>query len=359
MYSMVKAKGWYITVQLLGWAVYCLLTVVWNSYGPRDDGFDPALLKGIINIYVIGLLVSHLFRNFIVRHDWLQMGIGQVFPRLLFGSLVMGVLAVCMQILVHDIFFDDLESILSHTREEILGISLNWSVLLLLWSLFYFAHHYFALSRVQEIRNLRLVTSMREIELSNLRNQLNPHFMFNAMNSIRALVDEDPKRAKKAITELSSILRNSLLAGRKRIITLEEELQVVDAYLGLETIRFEERLRVHQQIDPDALKCMIPPMMLQTLVENAVKHGISKLTQGGDLHIMANIINEKLLINIKNTGNYDPGNGSVTGIGLRNTRKRLNLLFGGEAELKINNMNDVVVTRIRIPILTEHESINS
>ncbi len=359
MFGLVKTKGWYVAAQLLGWAVYCLFTVVWNSYGPRDEGFDPVHLKRVVNVYLIGLFVSHLLRNFIVRHDWLQMGIGQVLPRLIFGSLVMGVLAVCLQILVHDIFFDELPNILSHGREVILSISLNWSVLLLLWSLFYFAYHYFSLSRVQEIRNLRLVTSMREIELSNLRNQLNPHFMFNAMNSIRALVDEDPKRAKKAITELSSILRNSLLAGRKRIITLEEELEVVEAYLDLEMIRYDERLCVHKQIDPAAMKCMIPPMMLQTLVENAVKHGISRLTQGGDLNIMANVVANELHIKIQNAGTYAPGNGSVTGIGLRNTRKRLNLLFGGAAELKIYNTDEVVVTRIRIPILTEHESINS
>ena len=124
-------------------------------------------------------------------------------------------------------------------------------------------------------------------------------------------------------------------------------------------IRFDERLRVHKQIDSAAMKCMIPPMMLQTLVENAVKHGISRLTQGGDLYIKANVAASELHIKIQNAGTYAPGNGSVTGIGLRNTRKRLNLLFGGAAELKIYNTDEVVVTRIRIPILTEHESINS
>jgi LytS/YehU family sensor histidine kinase len=333
--------------------------VLWTSYGPDNEGFDPALLKGIINIYLIGLGVSHLFRSLIIERDWLQMSIGGILPRLVIGSLVMGVFAMCVQILVHDLFFSDLQRILNHSRGEIMSFTLNWMVLLLLWSLFYFAYHYFVQNQRQEIRNLKLITSMREIELSNLRSQLNPHFMFNAMNSIRALVDEDPERAKTAITELSSIMRNSLLSGRKKLITLEEELALVDAYLDLETIRFEERLSVHKQVADEALPCMIPPMMLQTLVENAVKHGISKLTSGGELHITAESSNGHLHLNIKNSGTFEPGSGNSTGIGLRNTRKRLNLLFGKQADLQISNSNGYVLTRIRIPIQAENESVNN
>lgn len=351
-----KVKPWYLGVQLLGWAVYCVLTVLWTSYGPQGIGFDPAILKGVINIYLIGILVSHLFRNYIIRNDWLEMGINQVFPRLFMGSAVLGVLAMCLQILIHDIFFDDLRAIISHDRNEILGFTFNWSVLLLLWALFYFAYHYFSLSRQQEIRNLRLITSMREIELSNLRNQLNPHFMFNAMNSIRALVDENPERAKLAITELSALLRNSLISGRKRTVPLAEELELVNAYLDLESIRYEERLKVHREVSPAAMECMIPPMMLQTLVENAVKHGISRLTSGGELKLLAHVADDKLYVDIKNSGHYEPGLAESTGIGLRNTRKRLKLLFGKEAELKIMNNGNAVLTRVRLPIVREDES---
>ena len=347
----LKAKGWYWTAQLIGWSVFSVLTVVWSVYGPDGASFNPAIIKGVVNILFIGVFVSHLFRNYIVRNDWLEMGITQVFPRLLFGSAIMGILAICLQILIHDILFNDLRAILSHNINDLLSFTLNWCVLLLLWALFYFAYHYFSLSRQQEIRNLRLVTSMREIELSNLRNQLNPHFMFNAMNSIRALVDENPERAKVAITELSSLLRNSLLSGRKRIVPLSEELEIVNAYLELESIRYEERLDVKQQISPDASSCMIPPMMLQTLVENAVKHGISKLTDGGQLVINADVLGNQLFIDIKNSGKYEPGAGGSTGIGLRNTRKRLNLLFGKDAELIIRNNGSSVITRVRLPKL--------
>lgn len=359
MLKWVRSRGLYTLAQLLGWGAYCLFTVLWTSFGPANEPFDPALLKGIVNIYLIGLGVSHLFRSLIIKRDWLQMSIGGILPRLIIGSLVMGVLAMCVQILVHDIFFADLQRIMSHSRAEIMSFTLNWMVLLLLWSLFYFAYHYFVQNQRQEIRNLTLINSMREIELSNLRSQLNPHFMFNAMNSIRALVDEDPERAKKAITELSSIMRHSLHSGRKRLITLEEELELVDAYLDLETIRFEERLNVFKEVDQAALTCMIPPMMLQTLVENAVKHGISKLTTGGELHLMAKQLDGCLQINLKNSGTYSPDDTRVTGIGLRNTRKRLNLLFGKEAELNISNSNGYVLTRIRIPLHTQDESIDN
>jgi LytS/YehU family sensor histidine kinase len=198
---------------------------------------------------------------------------------------------------------------------------------------------------------------MREIELNSLKAQLNPHFMFNSMNSIRALVDEDPGLAKTAITQLSTILRSSLLIGKRKTIPLEEELNVVRSYLALESIRYEERLSVNIEVESGASTCHVPPLMLQTLVENAIKHGISKLTKGGSISLNAIIKNGSLYIRIENTGKFERKNrNKESGIGLANTRKRLDLLYGDQADFKIYNANGMVRTEILIPENTEYEN---
>ena len=135
---------------------------------------------------------------------------------------------------------------------------------------------------------------MIEIELNNLKSQLNPHFIFNALNSIRALVDENPSKSKQAINQLSNILRNSLASDKKGLTKFEDELKIVKDYLGLESIRFEERLKTEFEIHPDSQKFLVPPLMIQTLVENGIKHGISKLTPGGVIQLKTFVDNNHL-----------------------------------------------------------------
>lgn len=173
--------------------------------------------------------------------------------------------------------------------------------------------------------------------------------MFNALNSIRALVDEDPVQAKYAITQLSGMLRGALQTGKRQLISLDEELSLVKSYLAIEKVRFEERLHVEYNIDPETLSYNIPPLMLQTLVENAVKHGISSLTQGGKVNITTQTENGQLIITVRNSGSYKPSKSAGTGIGLKNTERRLGLLYGKDAEIKINNANQEVTTTILIP----------
>jgi sensor histidine kinase YesM len=119
------------------------------------------------------------------------------------------------------------------------------------------------------------MSSVKEAELRALKSQVNPHFIFNSLNSLRALIDEDPARARMAVTQLANLLRYSLQSGQLETVPFEDELDVVNDYLALEQVRHEERLRLRLDIAPEALQLPIPPMLLQTLVENAVKYGIS------------------------------------------------------------------------------------
>ncbi len=174
--------------------------------------------------------------------------------------------------------------------------------------------------------------------------------MFNSMNSIRALVDEDPKKAKVAITQLSNILRNTLLMHKNKFNTLEEELALVKDYLELEHIRYEERLHFTFDIEPNTLQKQIPPMMLQTLVENGIKHGISKYPEGGEIKITTMLMDNELKISILNTGQIE-NKTSETGFGVTNTTHRLELLFGKNATFLLkNNDSKNVLSEIVIKI---------
>ena len=227
---------------------------------------------------------------------------------------------------------------------------LNIAFVYVVWSLIYFLVHFIENYKKEEIKNLTWEAAINEIELNKLKSQLNPHFMFNSMNSIRALVDEDPVKAKNAITQLSNILRNTLQMGKKKLISFEEELNLIKDYLDLEVTRYEERLKVEYDIHPRSAQFSVPPMMIQTLAENGIKHGISKLTKGGILKIGTEIKDDCLHIKIINSGQMNIVESTDTGFGIKNTIQRLHLLYGDKALFKIENLDDNhVIAKLLIP----------
>jgi LytS/YehU family sensor histidine kinase len=217
-----------------------------------------------------------------------------------------------------------------------------------LWGIIYFAVKFFQNFKQSEIRNLELRAAKTEIELNSFKAQMNPHFMFNSLNSIRALIDENPKKAKEAITLLSGILRNTLMLGKKQLVPFNEELDLVKKYLSIEKIRFEERLLIEYSIDDKSSSRTIPPFMMQTIVENGIKHGISRLKDGGYIKIKAQVDSSFFTISIVNSGKF--GSENDTGIGLSNTRKRLELIYNGRASFEIEGNNGDVTATLKLPI---------
>jgi LytS/YehU family sensor histidine kinase len=220
-------------------------------------------------------------------------------------------------------------------------------MLYIIWAAIYFIYHYF--ERVNT--SLKYDAVLYEIELNKLKSQLNPHFIFNALNSIRALVDEDPRKSKRAITQLSNILRNSLIMNKRKLIDFTDEMKTVRDYLDLEAIRLEERLKINIDVSPEAESYQIPPLMIQTLVENGIKHGVATLTKGGEITLKAWEEKDRLKIQIRNSGQYVNGSEVIgSGYGIENTQQRLNLIFGKSASFAIGNENkDTVLTEIVIP----------
>lgn len=219
-----------------------------------------------------------------------------------------------------------------------------------IWNCIYFIYHYISQTRKNQFDNLKLEALVKSLELKTIKSHINPHFIFNALNSIRALIDEDPVRARHAVTGLSKILRSSMQSDQQEIISLEKELDIVKDYLALELIRFEDRLRVVYQIDEETLDNPIPPMMLQTLVENAIKHGIGKTVEGGEIIIATTEHPDFYELKVINTGKLDMST-EHEGFGLASTANRLNLIYGGKASFSILQVDaEHVEARTIIPL---------
>ena len=335
----------YWSLQIGGWALYAILQSAVRIFIASDLGSSDT--NRIIFFFYEALLclfVTHIYRYFINRWRWLSLGMVMVSLRMILSVLAMGVIMYFLRIPVSI----PLGINATHAFDglHILQGSLTYSIIFFLWSALYFIYNYFE----RYNKSLKMDATVKQIELNNLKAQLNPHFIFNAMNSIRALVDENPIKSKQAITQLSNILRNSLATDKKGLTKFEDELKIVKDYLSLESIRFEERLRIEYQIAQGSNDFWVPPFMIQTLVENGIKHGISKLTEGGTITLKTIIIDDELKIQIINSGHYV--NGHMGGLGLTNTVQRLKLLYGDAAYLRISNeKNNSVLTEVKIPHL--------
>jgi len=222
-------------------------------------------------------------------------------------------------------------------------------ILIALWLLLYMIWHYLERNRKDEVDRLNLEKTVKELELKTIKSHINPHFIFNSLNSIRALVDENPKRARTAITELSNILRSSLQVEKLETVPLHKELDIVKDYLALEQMRFEERLKVEMDIDEDTLEQRVPPMMLQTLVENAIKHGISKRINGGTIRIISKFTDKNFELIVQNSGVLEAKDNE--GFGFKSTRDRLKFLCNGNAYFKVEEIAGTKVqSKIVMPV---------
>jgi sensor histidine kinase YesM len=301
---------------------------------------------------VFGIIATNYYRALITRWRWVEMSIGQLLPRVLLASVVLSILthlftAVTFFLLRYDSIMASPTSANVETDYRLFLSLFNVMFVCFFWSVIYFSYHFIE----NRNRTLKWEATINEFELNRLKSQLNPHFIFNALNSVRALVDENPPKAKQAITQLSNLLRNSLSMDKKKLISLEEEMRTVADYLALETIRFEERLRVRFDIHPGSRQYQVPPMMVQTLVENGIKHGISKLKEGGEITIQSEVVEDQLIVRITNSGHLEEKPKPESGYGLANTLERLRLLYNDMASFRIVNVDPGhVLTEVKLPI---------
>jgi len=366
---MLRNRSYYWICQIGGWLTYAL-TILFFSYFLQRD-LNILFIQRIIIGVSLGIIISHLLRRSIIKsnlrpptpaNQWWKI----VLLILLFSGFYSLVNSSLVEVFkLYDFrrelggeektpFIFSWNHIFASWNGERVGKRFLFSFLLdtpifLVWISIYVLWHYIEFANAEALKKVKLETLIKELELKTIKSQINPHFIFNALNSIRALVDEDPQRARKAITELSNILRSSIQVDKVEITSLKKEIAIVKDYLALEYIRFADRLNVEYQIEDASLEYAIPPMMLQTLVENAIKHGLSK--QPGDclIKIIAKIEGSKLNLMVQNTGILQTTEND--GFGLQSTRDRLNILYRGEAEFNIYQCTPNQVTaKLIIPI---------
>lgn len=340
MYSTTKI---YWICQIVGWSFYVTINLLFFGLKPNSN------LKEFI-IYMlqlpIGIGLTHLYRQFLLHYNILEKKFPVQLAFILGFSVLMGLtffFHTTGLLILYGVIITDLSPF------YMFQITSNYTLVFALWSAIYFGFKYFENYKKVEIDSLRYAAANKESELSSLKAQLNPHFMFNSMNSIRALIDEDPGKAKNAVTQLSGILRNTLLLNKSKVIPLSEELELVKEYLNMEQIRYEERLSYEFKIENEVLKCPIPPFIIQSQVENAIKHGISKLPGNGRIIVEAFKLGEFLKIKVSNTGKISTEK-PLTGVGFKNSIQRLQLLFGIEGQIFISELNNLVVVDINIPL---------
>lgn len=338
---MTPSKKIYWVAQFSGWLVYAILLLM-AAFANNPNGISVHLVINLFILIVVSISCTHILRLLYLRFGWLDLKLPAILPRLLFVSFITAVFI--------ELFTKFISIIISPSEINTLSILgatmhvLAIFVLLIFWNALYFTFHYFQKANVQELQNIRLVALKNEMELKNLVQQLNPHFLFNSLNSIGVLIDLEPAKARKAIVALSALLRQVLTIGKEKLVLVADELQMVENYLELEKIRFEDRLQVEWKLSKDAIVFYIPPFSIQTLVENALKHGVSNQIKGGVIRIETDVQSHQLVITISNSGKFITN--AAKGIGIENTRKRLQLQFQEKAHLEITEKDGFVVARL-------------
>ncbi len=340
----MKNRAYWIC-QVCGWGAYSALGL-WMAV--RQLGPRLGVVAGYILFFCYSIALTHLLRREIRRRQWL-VSTRHVFLRLVPAALVVGTVQAMLVVALSYVLNRGSDGRISGGA-AVAGLWGGVSAVTVAWTVLYVAvtaaRHY----RESRHHGLQLQLALREAELRVLEAQINPHFLFNCLNSIRALVIENPALAQDMLTRLANILRYNLHRDASHTVPLSSEVEVVADYLALESVRFEERLRVQVAIDPGAGGVPVPAMLLQTLVENALKHGIASLPAGGDLRIHAAVEPEAVVVEVENTGQLAEPKTGATQVGLSNARERLRILYGERASLHLENRNGgTVVATVRIP----------
>src|SRR5260370_3825583 len=220
--------------------------------------------------------------------------------------------------------------------------------------------HYVSLAQeaTHEVEARAMQTSIqaRDAELKALKAQINPHFLFNSLNSISALTSIDPVRARDMCVLLGDFLRLTLGLGEKTSVRFSEELDLLQKYVAIEKVRFGNRLRILETIQEDSKACLLPPLLLQPLVENAVKHGIASLPEGGEIRVVVERQNGRLAIVVENSWDPETPPRRSGGRGLKNVQQRLEARYGKDASLRVNTEGELFQVTLSLPAESEEKA---
>ncbi len=333
------------TLQLIGWAGYTI-----DRYISLEGNFFPVPITYVTIAFVLTILLRPIYRRVWKKTQSIAI-IGLT-------AIIGSILAAFLWLILGEIIFDffGIREIRDESFTSFLWDSFRYSLqhhkpfLFLSWSALYFGIKYWQSKRNEEELVLKANTLAKETELKMLRYQINPHFLFNSLNSASALIRENPNRAEKMIDELSEFLRYSLNKTKAGLVTLNEEIEAVHNYLSIEKIRFEEKLEVDFQISEEVLDFKLPNFLLHPLVENAIKYGMQTSKLPLRILITAEKKESLILIAIENSGKWvDDANSKQNGtnVGIKNVRQRLEQFFPDRHKFEISkNRNGVRISLI-------------
>jgi signal transduction histidine kinase len=337
---LLARLNWYWLLQLAGWNFLPLLLIAMTPGSERTSGFLGISFWGI----VAGLVISDQWHRYLKRR--IQAGIHVGWKTIAVALVVLSVVHFIVQLTGYLVIkpFGEV-----HGMWWLPGAVMFWWGVYLTWTVFYMSVVAIRRANRFEEEALRLEISAKDAELRALQAQVNPHFFFNSMNSVRALIYEDQDAAAQMVDQLASVMRYALQSGQNDTVPLSAEIEAVQSYLAIEKIRFEERMRVSVDIGVGLEHVRIPPMALQTLVENAVKYGVEASATGSEIRIRARRMDDGAVhIEIANLGAILPFANS-TKIGLVNTRKRLALALGAGAGLDLSENSGWVRATMTLP----------
>jgi two-component system LytT family sensor kinase len=340
----VKKKSWFWALQVFVWLLIGLInfsvqyfaghfseTIAWlNLAGTAGGGF-----------------ITSAYRLFLSRQPfYLRLKPGRFILTLLGAALLQSFLWVGFIFLITLPF----AAKLSITFAQLMFNVAPLLTIVLAWDFVYLSYHLVRRYHTNEIEKWKLEVEVQKAQLGALKSQINPHFLFNALNNIRALILEDPKLAREMLMKFSDIFRHSLQYSGEKLITVAEELEILSQYFDILKLQYEDKLHYTIVSDDDALKKNIPPMILQLLVENSVKHGIALTKEGGLIAVEVSSEEGKLLLCVKNSGTLKARNAleDSLGIGLSNVTERLSLIYHGKANLMISEEPPFVIVNISI-----------
>lgn len=337
-------------LQLLGWGFLNIISIAFLS--KLGSGF---IIFSVVTGIFVGVFSTSLLRAYLKRRiNFENFGLTEIVKiavSILAASAIYGALSYAF-----GLAFGKLGPELTEIEHEILKafdnvwiLVFNSIFIITVWTICYLAIKLFLRLNKNRIERLKLNTNLKQAQLNTLKGQINPHFMFNSLNNIRGLMLEDVEKSREMLTKLSEMLRYSLTKNDINAIALEEELEMVDNYIALSKIQFENRLTFEKNIPNDTLAIPIPPMIVQLLIENAAKHGISNLKEGGKISLTTKKNDQELLIEVRNSGKLKIAKNS-TQLGIKNIKQRLQLLYGSKASFELTEVDGAVVAEVKIPL---------
>lgn len=348
---MEKSTTQYIRAQLLFWGVYFVLNLLFmRLWGVH---LTPFIILMFLWLSIVLGGISHGFRYLYktrAQHWTLLKTSLHLIWLIPAAALIAQIIVSSFIYSLHTLTPQIAEGAQPVSAGGLLGYTINYCILLGLWSTIYLLRSEFKKRRNSEIAYWQVQAQLKENELQFLRSQINSHFLFNAINNLRSLVKEDAEAARNGLASLSVLLRGLLQTDGQQLVTLREEMEWVKGYLSLEALQFENRLTTEIALDENLLTAKLPSLILQTLVENAIKHGIAARRAGGHLRIdikKINLTHWQIKV-INPLPEFQPTH-QGNKIGLRNARERLQLAFGDKANLNLDIAEQVTAT-VEIPL---------